>query len=202
VRSGTNCVFADRAKVWGAPAYTVGTGLDVFLQSIIDPLSEFLREAEAERLDGFVIELPSEYGDTVDTLATTVRIALSFLAEHDPAGPHPLSRERVNAPEWQFSFRGAPCFVIAIAPCYHVESSRYGFGSPSTFLFIQPQSSFTQLHVPRGEHRKVREFIRNAFATNGRPYDVRIAESPCEADKFVKPLTLGEPPVRWWDEPT
>jgi hypothetical protein len=71
----------------------------------------------------------------------------------------------------------------------------------STFIFIQPQSSFTALRVPKGEHRKVRDFIRAAFASHGRPYDIGIAESPYEAEKFVKALKMGEMAVQWWEPP-
>jgi hypothetical protein len=30
-------------------------------------------------------------------------------------------------------------------------------------------------------------------------YDVPLAESPIEAYQFVKPIRVGEPPVRWWE---
>jgi len=193
IQEQTHCTFASRAKVWGAPPYPDGSTLASYLESVPEPFTRFLALAEQERLHGFVIELPdARFGSSIAQLSETVRRILGFLSERNPGQSPSLE---VHQPGWNFMFQGSRCFVSSIAPCYGPDSSRYGFGATSTFVFLQLHSSFAHFRVPSGEHRNVRLLIRAAYARNGRAYD---GNAPCEAEKFVKPLALGDPPVRWW----
>lgn len=158
-----------------------------------EPLTRFLAVAEQQQLHGFVIALPdAHFGNSILLLSDTVRRVLWFLAEQDPGQQ---SSFEVHDPGWDFTFGGFRWFISSIAPCYGPDSSRFGFGATSTFVFLQLHSSFAHFGVPKGEQSRVRQLIRTKYAQNGRPYD---GESPCDAEKFVKPLVLGAPPVRWW----
>jgi hypothetical protein len=45
----------------------------------------------------------------------------------------------------------------------------------------------------------VRSAIRQQYHANGQAYDIAISESPAEAERFVKPLVIGDDPIRWWE---
>lgn len=200
VQQHTQCIFAPIARVWGHPAWAVGSPLEDNLAAGLGAFERFVKVAGHEWLDGYVIELAEEqYGATLPALARSVKRVLQFLSDHDPAGERCMDKQ-IESTEWQFSFGGLRCFVLAFAPCYGPNSSRYSFGSKSTFIFLQPDISFVHLKIPRGEEKKVRDTIRQAYAAHGRPYDMAIIEVPLEAPRYVKPLRVGDPVVRWWEE--
>jgi hypothetical protein len=93
-------------------------------------------------------------------------------------------------------------FVVTMAPCYGADQSRYVFGEPYTFVVFQPDSAFDRVVKP-GNHGLIsastRREIRARYGGNGRAYDSAISSSPFEAYRFIKPLAVGDAPVRWWD---
>ena len=90
--------------------------------------------------------------------------------------------------------------MVTFGPCYGPNSSRYAFGLDATYLLFQPRSSFVRRWAPGTDRLpdRAREAIRHDFEAAGRQYDLAITLSPREAHRVVKPVRLGEPPVRWW----
>lgn len=111
-------------------------------------------------------------------------------------------RQAINEPDWEFRIAGERCFVIVFAECYPITSSRFSFGTLGAFIFIQPQFSFENLKLPRGESLPTRETIRCKYALAGRPYSIGpIMHSELEAPRYVKPLhEATDPVVKWWVE--
>jgi hypothetical protein len=109
----------------------------------------------------------------------------------------------IQDPRWWLTFNGHPLFLATFAACYGPASSRYSFGADRTYFFFQTLESFLRRHDRRTNRlpESARERIREAFRGAGRPYDLAITLSPLEAERFVKPLRLGDPPVRWWVSP-
>lgn len=71
----------------------------------------------------------------------------------------------------------------------------------STFIFMQPESSFhLQIVNPAKSPQtlKLKDKIRSAFKDGGKPYSAAIADSPSDAIKYIKPLKKEDSPVEWW----
>ncbi|MGH3719831.1 MAG: YqcI/YcgG family protein [Pseudonocardiaceae bacterium] len=200
VRRQTECVFARGTRLWGAEAWEP----DAFARNIdrfAALLTRFAAVADAQRLDGILLEVAEPgAGATVERLAATTRAVVEGLTARDPAAaPGPL----VDDPRWWLTFSGSALFVATFAPCYDTTSSRYGFGLEHTYLLFQTRASFVRRYAPGSgvlpESARVR--TRAAFAASGRPYDLALTLSPLEANRFVKPGRLGEPPIEWWKAP-
>ncbi|MFC0863944.1 YqcI/YcgG family protein [Sphaerimonospora cavernae] len=202
VMERTQCVFARRSTIWTAPS-AAGLRMEDAVHLWSRALRGFVEASRREKLDGLVLPLPAASGDTVDRLALTTRRVLEGLAEQDAAGTCDLrSPERAG---WYLSFYGERMFVVTVAPCYPTDHSRHGFGEPHTFVLLQPDRAFDRAVSPGSDgviSTAVRSRIRELYKQHGRPYDLAITLSPFEAHRFVKPLALGDPPIRWWRDET
>lgn len=196
----TQCIYAAKSRIWGSPAWDEARSLEENVAAVVPDLADFVDASREEALDGYALELPERYGDTLQALARTTRRVLTTLGEHDPAGGRCMARP-VEDPGWCFEFGGERFFVNTFAPCYGAGSSRYGFGSRSTFVLFQPRHSFAKAVRPGDSvlPDAVRGRIRADFAAMGRPYDSAISSIPFEAWRVIRPLRAGDPPVRWWE---
>jgi YqcI/YcgG family. len=136
----------------------------------------------------------------VEDLAEFVGRVVRAIVANDSAEARCLD-EPIERPGWWLTFGGVELFVLTFAPCYPQTHSRWSGGTDSVFLLIQPRSAFARRRRPgrRSLGHRVRRSIRRRFAQQGMDYDVGLAESSIEAHQFVKPIAIGDPPVRWWE---
>jgi hypothetical protein len=202
IQGSTECVFAEASVMWGCPDWEVGLGLELNLTAWLPVLERFVQESEERKLDGLVLEMPgSAFGDSVDALGQTTARVLRFLSSPDAAG-HNRMNEVIEDPSWWFSFAGQKLFVLTFGPCYSRHSSRYGFGSAKSYVVFQPIHCFSR-RIPDGAtqiSQRARRQIRRRYQASGRSYDLAITLSPFEAYRYVKPASLGDPPVKWWQQ--
>lgn len=198
IRERTECVFARGTRLWGSDAWPQGDyerGVAAFAALLV----ALAGVPPDERPDGAVLEVTdAEAGSTVDAVARTTCTVLTTLSRLDPAGDDCMSRP-IEDPDWWFTFAEQPFFIVTFAPCYGLDSSRYAFELTATYLLFQTRDSFVRRWDR--DHRlapESRTRIRTAFAYAGRPYDLALTLSPCEAHRYVKPRELGQAPVRWW----
>lgn len=194
------CVFAARSRIEQAGTFHSPHAETVGLAAA-PSLAAFAKRINRDLLDGFVIELSHPcHGHSVEAVAAAVRGVLTGLLEGKKAADN---KDLTDAAEqhWWFRACGTRWFVLAFAPCYGPASPRYGFGSDSTYVLLQPVAAFDRHATPRGEVISVqaKERIRREYAATGRPYDAELAAQGVEALKFVWPLVLGHPPIRWWE---
>jgi hypothetical protein len=196
----TQCIYAAKSRIWGSPAWNEARTLEQNVAAVVPDLAAFVDASRDEALDGYALELPERFGGTLAALARTTRAVLFTLSELDPAGGGCMARP-VEDPGWCFEFGGERFFVNTFAPCYDEGNSRYGFGSRSTFILLQPRHSFAKAVRPGDSvlPDAVRGRIRADFAAQGRPYDTAISSIPFEAWRVIRPLRAGDPPVRWWE---
>ena len=193
------CVFAFRARIEAVPPFP-GTDGHAAGQAALRPVADFAARAEAEELDGLLIELVDPLcGESLPALATTVRDLLSGLIAADGGCPQ-KALTGAGSEHWWLTLCGTRWFALAFAPCYPPESPRFTFDSCSTFVLLQPVNSFDRRATPKGAviSSEIRERIRHAYAADGCPYDPKLAQQDVEALKFVWPLLIGDEPVRWW----
>ncbi len=201
IQTATECIFAPTANMWGCPDYDDRLSLPANLHGWLPLFTQFCRVSESLEIDGVVFELPGPFGDAVEKLGGTTFTILDYLSANDPVKAHCMEAKIEDA-TWWFSFAGEKLFVLAFGPCYPSTNSRYGFQTGRTYLVFQPVHCFSR-RIPDGaihKSRRTREEIRRRYTKAGRPYDVTITLSPYEAYRYVKPVQLGQPPVKWWCE--
>ncbi len=201
IQSQTACVFAARARIESVPPFQGPDG-NAAGQVAFKTLADFTARAEAEELDGLLIELVDPLcGESLIALAATVRDLLTALIASDGGCPQEALAE-AGSEHWWLTLCGTRWFVLAFAPCYSAESPRFTFDSRSTFVLLQPVSSFDRRATPKGAaiSSEIRQRIRHAYAADGCPYDHALAQQDIEAMKFVWPLLIGDEPVRWWHD--
>ena len=197
LQNHTSCVYAAAAKLWGASKYNELNSFEDNMFIILPQLIRFTKVAPAEHLDGFIIELPTPFfGDTLDNLARTVKRFLTYLNKFDPKESTCLSGG-FEQKKWQFSFNGIDLFVIAFAPFYPETNARNS-KADKMFLFVQPQIMFKK-KIARNKIGEVKELIRTAFDKSNQSYRSDIMNADLESYKFVKPLFVSDPPVKWWE---
>ncbi|MEV6506752.1 amino acid--tRNA ligase-related protein [Streptomyces sp. NPDC051642] len=202
VQGRAECSFARHSRLVGGP---VQDGPDAFAagRSVAAALRAFTDRVEADRLDGFVVELADPaHGGTTEAVATTTRAVLAGILAAD-GDAEAAGLAEAGQEHWWFRACGTRWFVLVFAPAYGPESPRHTFGSPSTFVLLQPVAAFDRYARPRGTEiaQTVREDIRTRYAATGRPYDADLAAQNVEALKFVWPQGPTDPPIRWWERP-
>lgn len=86
-------------------------------------------------------------------------------------------------------------FITVHAPVYDITHSRYSFGNDLVIGF-QPYESFTRFKVKEA-HQKA---VRKRFEKDGKTYSPSpVVESQNELEKFIKPESITEEPLRWWE---
>jgi NTP pyrophosphatase (non-canonical NTP hydrolase)/FPC/CPF motif-containing protein YcgG len=191
------CVYANNAKMWGAPEWLCGEGIDYNVNNLVPSLNRFSKICSNEGLDVYVVAAPATYGENIAALAKFLKTLLFTIGNADKTNN--CMQQKIDDPQWQFTFNNIRLFVTTFAPCYSSNSSRYNYGLNYTFVVFQPESSFNKNKIPRGLDTKVRDKIRDNFIKNGQEYDNKIMQSTLEAIRYIKPLDLGDAPVRWWE---
>jgi YqcI/YcgG family len=200
IRSASACTFAASSRLIRLPEWRAEASIEENLKGHIAALESLCSSAGGPRIDGIVLEAPGVFGKSVDDLADLVGEVVRTIVANDPAGGKCLD-EPIEQPGWWLTFAGMELFVLAFAPCYPRSHPRWSEGADSVFLLIQPRSAFARRRRAGRDTlgQGVRRSIRRRFADRGMDYDVTLAESPIEAHQFVKPIAVGDPPVRWWE---
>lgn len=199
IQNRATCIFAPRARIESATPLQGADGRNDG-QATWPAVAAFAARMEAEELDGLLIELRDQRcGETLDSLTRTMRALLSGLVAADGQDAEEALGE-AGSHHWWLTLCGSRWFALAFAPCYPEASPRFTFGSQSTYVLLQPVGSFDRRATPKGSEISpgVRDHIRRAYATAGRPYDHQLAQQDVEALKFLWPLRYGDQPVQWW----
>lgn len=195
----THCIFARQSKIWGPPPWRSELTFEANIALSRAAINDFVTNGESNEVDGFVYTLPDpSSGATLNDLCRTTWNLLSCLSSWDKVR-QPLD-EDIESPSWFFALHGHRLFVLTAAPCYDAHHSRYSYGSPFTFVLLQPDHAFKRRHTPgvAAIAADTRNIIRDSFTRNDQSYDLGITLGLLEAHRFVKPIKLGDPPVRWW----
>lgn len=197
--NATHCPFAEEASLWGCPEQADGEEAQNYLARAVITIERFASVTRFQLIDGVILELPDSGSiKSVEQLAACVNRTLRWI--HASGDPNGDLFDNVLTESWQFSAFGTELFVLALSDVYPPTSSRYTFGVRGSFLLLQPEISFQNFKLPRGETKQqVRDRIRSAFARAGRGYEGQIVNTPFEAPRYVKPETGSDIPVRWWE---
>ncbi|KMY85550.1 hypothetical protein BUMB_03330c [Candidatus Paraburkholderia calva] len=201
IKLNTHCSYAAGSRLWGSPPFDKSLPFRSNLANIASHCAYFVSLSQILKLDGYVIELPDlKYGENIEALGGSLHAVLHYLAEFDPAGSRGMDGP-IEDPAWCFAFGGEKIFVNVFAPCYPEHHSRYGFGSSSTFIVLQPRHTFAPAIRPGDSALSpaIRQRIRHIFDVNNRSYDGGLSMVPFEAYRCIRPIRVGEPVVRWWE---
>ncbi len=200
IKNNIECPFAKRSKLWGSPDWVSTKSLEDNVEALTQSLNNFVIVSALEKLDGYVIAAPEEYGASLENLSKFTKEVLTHLNSLDPALSKIMDQD-IGHSNWQFSYGGIKFFVITFGTCYPKSNSRYTWNSDQTYIFLQPEHSFESANIPKGSAIQIRKSIRAAFKNNQREYyDSKIIDAPSEAIKYVKPMKLGDWHIEWWKE--
>lgn len=196
----TKCPFATKAQVEYGEMWSRDTDLPSMVHRWADELRTFVVKAHTAKLDGIIL---SGHGKHVPSdlhgLAECVRVILSGLTGLDRGTG--LTQTEIEDPGWQFSFGGERMFLVTFASLYSANNARHSPVPDSMFMFFQPEFSFDHF-MPYSEHdprtHRLKAAIRRDFTSANMTYDLNIVGSCHEALKYIKPLNLDDPPVKWW----
>ncbi len=200
IQQRAECVFAARSRIESVPS---SDGADARQAGCAAApyLAEFATRIDRDELDGLLIELTDPtHGADLDAVARSTRAVLSGLLEAQGTS-EAIGLSEVGSEHWWLTLCDTRWFVLVFAPCYDSTSPRHTFGSPSTYVLLQPVASFDRRATPRGAtiKQEVRQLIRDSYTECGRQYDAELAQQDVESLKFVWPANAGEQPVRWWE---
>jgi YqcI/YcgG family protein len=200
VIGASKCPFAQKAKLTARTIRLVD-GLTQQVESLVPVMTKFTSVAQKNKLDGVVIEIEAPTGVlTLPMFCDVFNSLLRTLAARDPLQQNCFAGD-VLAPGWQFSFNSMRFFVTTFAPFYDPKHPRFSQSAESAFIYLQPEFSFDQhgIHAGNPQRTSIKEAIRRDFLLGGYSLDVPLIEQPHEALKYVKPLTIGDPAIRWWE---
>lgn len=195
------CLFARRAAMhlakppWN-PASTIEANIERMMP---DFLSCVASQDEVNAADAWVLAVRQpELVCRLADLASTTRRILCAITEHETPG-RDLLRENIGDSSWQLTWFGLDWFVVAFGPCYSVEHPRYSHSPDTAYLMMQPVISFERFGITtEPKSYPLRRRIRDDFAKRGLPLDEALMETSIMAEKFVKPLGIGDDAIRWW----
>eukprot|EP01103_Thecamoeba_quadrilineata_P020797 TRINITY_DN9133_c0_g1_i1.p1 TRINITY_DN9133_c0_g1~~TRINITY_DN9133_c0_g1_i1.p1 ORF type:complete len:314 (+),score=63.55 TRINITY_DN9133_c0_g1_i1:69-1010(+) len=200
----THCLFARSAKIWGSLPFDDNLSIEENVSQNITNLKIFIQSGKGLHLDAFVFELPNRFGLDVHEFGDAVRRVLTEISKQDPHHGQSMMKPYIGYRGWVFLFASESIFVTTFAPCYSSNNSRYGFGSSSAFVLLQPEYSFAWKEIgddtaeTNWENPKtVRDKIRVDFKKHGRPYDASKLFLP-RALHVVKALEEKDPVLTWW----
>ncbi len=198
----TLCPFAQQAKIWGAPDYDEHEDVETNVSRIAAVLARFCRVARSEELDGFVIRLTSlAHIRQIHSLSDVFHRILASLGRQNKVNglQNPMDDE-ILTKEWRFTFSNVSFFITVFAPFYRGDHPRFSWCSKSAFIFLQPEFSFDAhgIHSHNPKREMIKIGIREEFSRSTIGYSSKLVEQPMEALKYIKPLDLDAPPVKWW----
>lgn len=201
--ANTLCPFAQQAKVWGAPDYDDRMDAAHNVSRIAPVLARFCRVARSQGLDGFVIRLTSlAHIRDIHSFSCVFHAILADLGRINKTnGFHNALEDEILSERWRFTFSNISFFITTFGPFYRGDHPRFSWCSKSAFVFMQPEFSFDAhgIHIDNPKRDSIKFGIREEFSRNTIGYSAKLVEQPMEALKYVKPLNIDGPSVRWWE---
>jgi hypothetical protein len=187
----TACPYARLADIHFIPvAYASGA------TDFLETFRMYQSRLGEPKTDAVIVAIGlSELGESIDEHARTFRQLLQLLS-----GPSMSSD--VLKPGWQLQIHQTRVFATMFSPIYPADNPRAISNGRYGYVMLQPEHSFHRL-LPRdrlepGQRMHIKSSIRDAFDRAGMPYDALDRDPPTEAQKYVKPLHIGDSMIEWW----
>jgi len=198
----TSCPFAKRAEVIHASVEGKDSEFEGIAHNIIGRVHTYIASEYDEDSDGLFVEAPAKaFGETIDDLAHAFMQLVDTIAKTEGEEIGTMLSD-VETPNWQLTIRGVRFFTIVFSPIYDESHPRHSPDPDKVQLFLQPESSFSR-HIKATDgtvqNLAMKQGVRRAFEQSGRPYDHELAASNIEAEKYIKPQSIGQIPVLWWN---
>ena len=198
----THCPFANKGTLNYGSLWPKQLELEMQIRIWNQEMTMFTDSVPTKNPDGFVIgAVGKQAPSTLHELTLFIRYVLNNLTIMS-RGYH-LTEKEVEENRWQFCFKGIRMFLVVMSSVYPRANSRYSPAPNSVFMFFQPEVAFNTF-IPHSENdpktQRLKEVIRRKFVCAGQEYDIDIVTNPSEASKYVKPLNLGEPVIKWWKD--
>ncbi len=193
------CSLEKQAKIqFATPPWDSDLSLEENLARSIESLNGFIENVEKDKLDIWIFTIcDRRYSINLRILAKTTNRILSYLSDNDPARTNILG-QAIETSEWKFSYANVKFFIIVMAPCYPHHHPRSSHSEILSYFLFQPIISFKRLNIKEHGSMRMRTAIRRDFARRGSPLDEDLMDTEFEAYKYVKPIEIGDSPIKWW----
>ena len=106
----------------------------------------------------------------------------------------------IETMEWDFTFNDVRFFIPTFAPFYKRTHPRYSFNPDAAFIMFQPDCTFDKYNISskNPDRSEITEKIRDLFLENNVTYNLRYVRGSIKAVRYIKPVNLEGPPVKWW----
>ena len=107
----------------------------------------------------------------------------------------------IEKTSWRFRVNQNVVYPMYFSNLYQSNHSRHSLYDADYLVllndacFLKAAENFSDTKIPL----RVRDSVRWTFEDNGVLYDPIISLSDYECYKIIKPLLLGSPVIRWWD---
>jgi FPC/CPF motif-containing protein YcgG len=199
--SKTYCPYARRADIQFAPEWNKNLIIEENIMRFLPFFDRFVQHEEREELDMFVVEVRDhEKIKSIDNFAKLLHYILYTLNKIDPTHKADLTHG-IHSLEWNFTYNGLKFFVPTFAPFYSPTHARYSCSKDSAFIAFQPDHCFDRHGITSKNPRrhKITESIRSKFERGGAGYDIELVSHSIKAVRYIKPLLVGQDPIRWWE---
>jgi hypothetical protein len=199
--SKTYCPYACRSKIRFAPEWDKNLRIEENIKRFLPVFDKFVQDEEPEALDMFVVEVcDHEDVRSIDNFARLLHYILHTLNKVDPTQRANVT-DGILSKEWNFTYNGLKFFVPTFAPFYSTTHARYSYSMDSAFIAFQPDHCFDRHGITsKNPHRhKITESIRSKFERGGSGYDIELVSHSIKAIRYIKPLLIGQNPIRWWE---
>lgn len=196
----TYCPFASFTKVWCAPSWSRTEKAEINIKKAILSFHKFVLKGIYQGYDIFVMEVREEaFIRGIDSWATLLNKVLYEIHLTDVQKKEYFT-VGIEKMEWDFVFAGVRFFIPTFTPFYDQSHSRYSFNRNAAFIVFQPDSTFDKFNInSKNPNRdKITQAIRLNFLEHGVDYDVKLVKDSLKALRYIKPLEVGSPLVKWW----
>lgn len=151
-----------------------------------------------EEIDMVAVEI--NHPELVADLGSFTEAVRHFIAGLHGGESYARGELSTDEAGWLLVVDGVRLFGLTFAPFYEKNHPRHS-PTGSAFIVIQFLFSFRKIRMSglsRAGKRRLSDRVRVAFETAGVPYFAYITQDLPEALKMIKPLQMGDPPIRWW----
>lgn len=167
-------------------------------QAVTDEFAVFIADHIRLRLDVFILEIARPI-KTIQSAAELLKYTLLTICYKPEHASDPW--KGIESLAWNVTCGDIPLFLQVFADFYPKNHPRHCPIANCCYILFQPDYAFSRrgINSRKSNRIEIANQVQSRFAKSGMSYDVEANLGTAKASRYVKPLSLSEPPIRWWD---
>jgi hypothetical protein len=156
--------------------------------------------AQLDRAEIDMVAVEVSHPELVADLASFTEAVRHFITGLHGCESYQRGELETTEADWLLIVDGVRLFGLTFAPFYQKNHPRHS-PTDSAYIVIQFLFSFRKIRMSglsRAAKRRLSNRVRATFEAAGVPYFAYITQDLPEIMKMIKPLKMGDPPIRWW----